>query len=85
MLGVVLMIITIILVYKLIAKSLKLMEKMKHFVKENVIGEDTAVQHNSEVAEIEYLIGEMENRFIATIRQTKDESTKIQTQMHMCM
>ncbi len=81
-LGVVLMIITIILVYKLIAKSLKPMEKMKHFVKENVIGEDTAVQHNSEVAEIEYLIGEMENRFIATIRQTKDESTKIQTQMH---
>ncbi len=81
-LGVVLMIITIILVYKLIAKSLKPMEKMKHFVKENVIGEDTAVQHNSEVAEIEYLIGEMENRFIAMIRQTKDESTKIQTQMH---
>lgn len=81
-LGVVLMVITIILVYKLIAKSLKPMEKMKHFVKENVIGEDTAVQHNSEVAEIEYLIGEMENRFIATIRQTKDESSKIQTQMH---
>lgn len=81
-LGVVLMVITIILVYKLIAKSLKPMEKMKHFVKENVIGEDTAVQHNSEVVEIEYLIGEMENWFIATIRQTKDESTKIQTQMH---
>ena len=81
-LGVVLMVITIILVYKLIAKSLKPMEKMKHFVKENVIGEDTGVQHNSEVAEIEYLIGEMENRFIATIRQTKDESSKIQTQMH---
>lgn len=81
-LGVVLMIITVVLVYKLIARSLKPMEKMKHFVKENVIGEDTAVQHNSEVAEIEYLIGEMENRFIATIRQTKDESAKIQTQMH---
>ena len=81
-LGVVLMIITVVLVYKLIARSLKPMEKMKHFVKENVIGEDAAVQHNSEVAEIEYLIGEMENRFIATIRQTKDESAKIQTQMH---
>lgn len=81
-LGVVLTIITVVLVYKLIARSLKPMEKMKHFVKENVIGEDAAVQHNSEVAEIEYLIGEMENRFIATIRQTKDESAKIQTQMH---
>ncbi len=81
-LGVALMIITIVLVYKLITRSLKPMEKMKHFVKENVIGDDMAVQHRSEVAEIEYLIGEMENRFIATIRQTKDESTKIQTQMH---
>lgn len=81
-LGVVLMLITIVLVYKLISQSLKPMEKMKHFVKENVIGEDETAQHKSEVAEIEYLIGEMETRFIETIRQTKGESLKIQDQMN---
>lgn len=81
-LGVVLMIITIVLVYKLITQSLKPMDKMKQFVKENVIGEDETVQHKSEVAEIEYLIGEMETRFIETIRQTKGESLKIQDQMN---
>ena len=81
-LGVVLMIITIVLVYKLITQSLKPMEKMKRFVKENVIGGDETTQHKSEVAEIEYLIGEMETRFIETIRQTKGESLKIQDQMN---
>ena len=81
-LGVVLMIITIVLVYKLITQSLKPMEKMKRFVKENVIGEDETTQHKSEVAEIEYLIGEMETRFMETIRQTKGESLKIQDQMN---
>ena len=81
-LGVVLMIITIVLVYKMISQSLKPMEEMKHFVKENVIGEDETIQHKSEVAEIEYLIGEMETRFIETIRQTKGESLKIQDQMN---
>lgn len=81
-LGIGLMIVTIVLVYLLISKSLKPMENMTQFIKEKIVGEDTAKQYHSEVAEIEYLIEEMENRFINTIRQTKDESAKIQYQMN---
>ena len=81
-LGVVLLIITLILVNIIIGKSLKPMENMKAFVKNKVIGAENCTQHRSEVAEIGYLIDELETRFIASIRQTKDESVKIQGQMN---
>lgn len=82
LLGVLLLVITIMLLNIRISKCLKPMETMKTFVKDRVIGEDVANRHTSEVEEIKYLIGELENRFIETIRQTKDASEKIQSQMH---
>lgn len=81
-LGVLLLIVTVVLVNVVIAKALKPMDDMKTFIKNNVIGIGNLVPQKSEVAEIGYLINEMETRFIASIRQTKDESVKIQDKMN---
>ncbi len=86
--GIILMIGTIILLYVTIGKMLNPMVAMKTFIKEKVIGE-TKWQRQveakngkiSEVEEIDYLIQEMEESFIATIRQTQCESVHILGQM----
>ena len=57
------------------------MDSMKQFVKERVIGQEHGKTHGNEVEEIKYLIGELEERFIATIRKTKQESSTIQDKM----
>ena len=54
---------------------------MKQFVKERVIGQEHGKTHGNEVEEIKYLIVELEERFIATIRKTKQESSTIQDKM----
>lgn len=79
--GIALLVVTQVFIHMLVSKSLKPMETMKAFVKDKVIGNADETMHNSEVAEIRYLISELEDRFIATIKQTKDESVKIQGQM----
>jgi methyl-accepting chemotaxis protein len=57
------------------------MDKMKLFVKNNVIGEENSVRHSSEVQEIEYLIQQLESRFLDTIHQTKNQSDIIENKM----
>jgi methyl-accepting chemotaxis protein len=79
--GNIMLIVTIVLVINLIGKSLKPMNDMKTFVKEKVIGLENCKPQNTEVEEIRYLMGELEERFIATIRQTKEESDVIQNKM----
>lgn len=80
-LGIVLLIITVILLVVVTSRMLKPLETMKTFVKEKVIGTGNIRQQNTETAEIKYLIDELEERFIATIRQTKHESDNIQNKM----
>ena len=80
-LGIVLLMITVILLVAATSRMLKPMDAMKTFVKEKVIGTANIQPQKTETAEIQYLIGELEERFIATIRQTKHESNNIQDKM----
>ncbi|MGN0436713.1 MAG: methyl-accepting chemotaxis protein [Wujia sp.] len=79
--GIIVMAITSILLFINISKKLKPMENMKSFVKDKVIGDDSSISNSNEVKEIEYLIKELEERFIATIKKTKDEATTIHHRM----
>lgn len=79
--GIVLLIIIVALLNMVISRMLRSMDKMKKFVREKVIGEEDSREQKNEVNEIEYLIGELEERFIATIRKTKQESSVIQDRM----
>lgn len=80
-LGIILLILTVVLLNFSIYKMLKPMGDMKAFVKNKVIGRENCKEQKNEIQEIRYLIGEMEERFICTIRQTKTESNLIQNQM----
>lgn len=79
--GFVLMVVMCVLLNMVIAMLLKPMGIMKVFIKEKVIGVENCEEQKNEVEEISYLIRELENRFIATIRQTKTESDTIHTRM----
>ena len=80
-LGFVLLIVMVALLVVIIRRMLMPMDTMKTFVKEKVIGTNNIQSHKTETGEIEYLIGELEERFIATIRQTKQESEIIYDKM----
>ena len=80
-LGFVLLIITVAALVASTSSMLKPMAAMKTFVKEKVIGMANIQPQKMETAEIQYLIDELEKRFIATIRQTKHESNSIQGKM----
>jgi methyl-accepting chemotaxis protein len=79
--GGIVLVVMIVVLNILIRKLLAPMGKMKTFVREKVIGEENCIPQKNEVEEIEYLIGELEKCFIATIRQTKSESDVIQNKM----
>lgn len=79
--GVILLAAMVILLNIVIDRLLKPMGRMKTFVREKVIGETGCEDQKTEVGEIAYLIGELEQRFIATIQQTKVESVSIHDRM----
>ncbi len=72
---------TTLVLILLIKKLLTPMEKMKVFVKSKVIGNEAETFSGDEVSEIEYLIKELEDRVISTIKKTKTESSGIQNKM----
>ncbi len=80
-LGIILLVLSIAFVIFQISRMLEPMNRMKTFVRERVIGTNHIEEQNSEVREIEYLIHELEERFIATIYKTKEESSTIQGKM----
>lgn len=80
-LGIILLIITVVLLIVAASSMLKPLGEMKAFVKEKVIGMANIQPQSTETAEIKYLISELAERFIATIRQTKQESNIIQDKM----
>ena len=81
LIGIILLIVTIVLLTSVISRQLKPMDEMKEFIKEKVIGRENCNKERSEVKEIRYLIGELEDKVITTIRKTSDESGQIQTRM----
>lgn len=75
---IVLLLLSIVVLNIVVSVMLKPLSELKKFVKEQVIGSQNLKTEKSEVKEISYLIGELENRVISTIRQTKQETTHIQ-------
>ncbi|MCR5279618.1 MAG: methyl-accepting chemotaxis protein [Lachnospiraceae bacterium] len=70
----------LIMIY-VINKMLAPMVRMKTFVRTKIIGEDSVKNTENEVSEIDYLIHELEDRFIDTIHRTRSESDSIHSKM----
>lgn len=75
--GVAMLVVCSIVLSLMIKRMLQPMDKLKLFIRENVIGTQTEQKFKTEVKEIEYLIDELENQFIGTIRKTKEETKAI--------
>lgn len=75
---IILLVILIIVLNIVVSMMLKPLSELKKFVKEKVIGIRNCRQQKSEVKEIEYLIEELENRVLAVIHKTQQESGHIQ-------
>lgn len=79
--GIILLVVTVVLLTAVIGRQLRPLTEMKEFIKNKVIGRENCRRENSEVREIRYLIGELEDRFITTIKKTRDESGLIRDRM----
>lgn len=62
--------------------KLRPVARMKTFVIENVVGKENCQPQKNETKEIEYLIGQLEEKFLSTIRQTQTETVNIQSMMN---
>ncbi len=65
----------------LIRKQLAPMEKMKTFITERIVSDTNSSEHKDEVKQIDYLIGELETRFVNAMRKTMSESEIISDKM----
>lgn len=81
LLGIIIILAVALLTAFSVKRSLLPMENMKKFIKEKVIGSGNCRKQKNETAEIQYLIDEMEDKFISVIRQTKAESGNIHQRM----
>lgn len=73
-----LLIISVVGLNLAVSIMLKPLSELKRFVKEKIIGNQNCKAEKSEVKEISYLKGELENRVISTIRKTQQETVHIQ-------
>lgn len=80
-LGVLLLVVMCAVINLIIRGLLRPMDHMKNFVRETVIGKEDGKTFKNEVEEISYLITELKERFLATIRKTKEESAQIHGRM----
>lgn len=75
-------ILSLVLVINTLKRSFVPIETLKEFVKNNIIGEknvDTS-RYKNEVEELDYLISEIQNKFINTIRNTKEVVAEVNEQ-----
>lgn len=77
----VMLVLSVILLNVVIAAMLKPLSEMKRFIKEKVVGIQNCRAEKSEVKEISYLIEELQNRVISTIRKTQQETVHIRDMM----
>lgn len=61
--------------------KLRPLGRIKTFIQEKVVGPENCEPQKNEVKEIDYLIGQLEEKFIATIKQTQSEAANIQKMM----
>ena len=69
--------VSIFVLSRLINSQLGQLNGLRVFIKDKVIGRENVKPMPSESEEIGYLIDELENRFLSTIRETSEESTRI--------
>lgn len=75
---IILLVVSVVVLNIVVSTMLKPLSNLKKFIKEKVIGSQNCSTEKSEVKEISYLIGELENRVISTIRKTQEETIHIQ-------
>ena len=73
----------IVIMTALIRKQLAPMEKMKAFITDKIVSDSASAEHKSEVKQIDYLIGELETRFVDAMRKTMSESETISEKMSL--
>ncbi len=69
-------------IFMSLGAKLRPVARMKTFVIENVVGKENCQPQKNEIKEIEYLIGQLEEKFLSTIRQTQTETVNIQSMMN---
>lgn len=75
-------VLSLVLVINTLKRSFVPIETLKEFVKNNIIGEknvDTS-RYSNEVEELDYLISEVQNQFINTIKNTKEVVAEVDEQ-----
>lgn len=64
-----------------VSSNLKPIENLKKFIKETIISNNIGKTYKNEAKEIEYLVEEMKNNFVNTIRQTRGKAYEMQTSL----
>lgn len=80
-LGMVILAIMAIYLVTMVSRMLKPLATMKSFIKEKVIGTENCITNDSEVAEISYLISQLQEKFIDVISRTKYEASNMTDKM----
>ena len=80
--GIALIVVTTILLNAYLKKKFRPIDDMKDFVKDTVLGTDANIHVDSEAEEIDFLVQQLQIRFVNTIRKTKEESTVIFDKMN---
>lgn len=73
--------IVVVLMLILIKKMLAPMEEMEDFVAENMLADKSSIEGVKEVNKIRTLIDVMKERFLTTVKRTRDESERIEEEM----
>lgn len=81
-LGILLLLLSVAAMTVVIRRMLMPVDKLKKFIRGNVIGESNCKKCKSEVEEITYLISELEDRVICTIKKTQEEADRINGSMY---
>jgi len=78
----ILLILSVLLTYNLITVSFKPIQGLKVFIRKNIIGEENIQEQKNEVQDIEYMIRELQDRFVKTIRDTRNAVESIHIDMN---
>ncbi len=74
-------ILLIIIIPITVRKNLKPVDTLKRFIQETIIGKENSKACKTETKEIEYLVDEMKNNFVNTIKQTRGKAYEMQTSL----
>ena len=80
-LGLLAVVVCVVYISVLLNRQLEPLGRLKHFIHETVLSSNDAREYEDERQEIDKLIQYLEERFINTIRRTKDESAVISSEI----